>query len=339
MIGTLEYRPLGGILMKRSALFLVVVTAALITVPQFAVARDAKTLRIGAAALSPLKSQTRVAFLKRMSELGYEQGRNFAFEFVRAQNSAGFVRAYRELVTRKVDLLLACGQEICLKSALAAAGNLPIVMVAVDYDPIARGYVQSLARPGTNVTGVTFRQITLTKKRLQLMKEAFPDRKAMSVFWDWVSADQWRAVQTAAVALGYAVQGIELHKRPYDFDRAFAQVTKEHRGALMVLASPIFKFPERRRLPDFALRQRIPTMFFDSSYVKAGGLMSYGVSFEKLFRRAADYADKIAKGAKPADLPIEQASQFELVINLKTAEALGITIPRALLLRADEVIE
>jgi len=325
--------------MRQSTLLVVAVIAALLTSPLIAAARDAKMLRVGAAALAPLKSPTRTAFLKRMTELGYEQGRNFTFEFVRVKNRAAFGSAYRELVAREVDLLLACGQEICLKSALAAAGDLPIVMVAVDYDPIARGYVQSLARPGRNVTGVSFQQITLTKKRLQLMKEAFPDVKATSVFWDWVSANQWQAVQTIADALGYPVQGVELRNRPYDFDRAFAQVAPKYRGALMVLASPIFKFPNRRRLPDLALRHRIPTMFFISSYVKAGGLISYGVSFTKLFRRAAEYVDKIAKGAKPAELPIEQPTKFELVVNLKTAKTLGITIPPSILLRADEIIE
>lgn len=325
--------------MKRSTLLVVAVIVALLAFPLIGAARDAKMLSVGMVSLGPLVSPTRTAFLSRMTELGYEQGRNFTFEFVRAPNRAAYGRAYREIVARKVDILIAGGPEIAIKSALPAAGDLPIVMVAVDYDPLAGGYVKSLARPGGNVTGVSFQQITLTKKRLQLMKESFPDVKSATVFWDWVSADQWKAVRTTAAALGYPVQGVELSKRPYDFDRAFAQVAPAYRGALMVLASPIFRFPERRILPDFAIRNRLPTMFFNNWYVRAGGLMSYGVSFARLFRRAADYVDRIARGAKPADLPIEQPTKFELVVNLKTAKALGITIPPSILLRADKVIE
>ena len=326
--------------MKRSALLTVAVIAALLTSSLAAVAQDAKMLRVGAVSLRPRAvawiSET---FLKRMAELGYEQGRNFSFEFVRAPNIAGYGSAYRELVARKVDILLAGGGEFALKAAIAAARNLPIVMIAVDYDPLARGYVRSLSQPGGNVTGLFFQQIALTKKRLQLMQETLPDVKAATVFWDRISADQWKGAQTAADALGYPIQGVELGKRPYDFDHALAQVAPEHLGALMVLASPIFSLPLRRSLPDFARRHRIPAMYFTSSYVKAGGLISYGVSFKELFRRAADYVDKIAKGAKPADLPIEQPTKFELVVNLKTAKALGISIPPSILLRANEVIE
>lgn len=136
--------------------------------------------------------------------------------------------------------------------------------------------VGSVRNPRGNVTGVFFRQVELTKKRLQLMQETFPDVKAMTVFWDRISADQWQAAQTAAVQLGLHVHGVEFRDPPYDFERARARVAPKHRGGLMVLASPIFKLPERRRLPDFARRHRIPTMFFSRAYVKAGGLMSYG---------------------------------------------------------------
>lgn len=326
--------------MKRPVILAVAVILALLTDPLAAVARDGKMLRVGAVSLRPFGSANiSVAFLARMAELGYEQGRNFDFEFIQVPSRAAYNRAYRELVARKVDILAAGGPEAALKAAVAAAGDLPVVMIAVDYDPLARGYVSSLARPGGNVTGVFFQQIALTKKRLQLMKEAFPHVKAITVFWDRNSADQWNGAQTASDALGYPIRGVELHEPPYDFDRAFAQVAPEYRGALMVLASPLFSLPERRRLTDFALRKRLPTMFWVRFYPDAGGLMSYGVSFTKLFRRAADYVDKIAKGAKPAELPVEQPTGYELVVNLKTAKALGITLPPAILLRADLVIE
>ena len=235
--------------MKRAAIFTVAVIATLLVLPLIAVAGDAKMLRVGAVSLRPFGSANiSVAFLERMVELGYAQGRNFTFEFVQVPNRAAYGRAYRELVARKVHILAAGGPEIALKSAVAAAGDLPIVMIAVDFDPLARGYVPSLSRPGGNVTGLFFQQIALTKKRLQLMTEAFPEVKATTVFWDRNSADQWKGAQAAAEALGYPVQGVELRARPYDFDRAFAQAAPKYRGALMVLASPLFSLPARRVL-------------------------------------------------------------------------------------------
>ena len=298
-----------------------------------------KMLRVGRVGFRPPDSFPISVFLKRMDELGYIQGKNFVFESIQVSGIADYDRAFRKLATRKLDIMLASGPEIGLKSALSVAGPLPIVMIAVDFDPLARGYVSNLARPGGNVTGVFFRQIELTKKRLQLMQEAFPDVKAITVFWDRISADQWQAAQTAAAQLGLHVHGVEFRDPPYDFERAWAQVAPEHRGGLMVLASPLFKLPERRRLPDFALQHRIPTMFSFSAYVKVGGLISYGASFTEMYRRAAEYVDRIAKGAKPAELPIEQPTKFELVVNLKTAKALGITIPPIVLYQADKVIQ
>jgi len=325
---------------KRPGILTVAVMATLLSFPPIAAAGDRTVLRVGAVSLRPFGSaNVSVAFLNRMEELGYKRGGNFDFEFIQVPNRKAYGRAYRQLVARKVDILVAGGPEIALESAVAAAGNLPIVMVAVDYDPLVRGFVSNLSRPGGNVTGLFFRQIALTKKRLQLMKEAFPDVKSAMVFWDRNSADQWKGAQTAAAALGYPVHGVELRERPYDYDRAFARVAPEHRGALMVLASQIFSLPARGTITDFARRNRIPTMFHVRYYPDAGGLMSYGVSFTKLFGRAADYVDRIAKGAKPADLPIEQPSEFELVVNLETAKALKMTIPPSILLRADDVIE
>jgi len=303
-------------------------------------AREARPLSVGAVSLRPFgKANISVGFLQRLNELGYKRGRNLQFEFIQVGDRSQYGRAYRELVARKVDILAAGGPEFALKAAVAATRKLPIVMIASDYDPLQRGYVASLSRPGGNVTGVFFQQITLTKKRLQLMREAFPDVGAATVFWDRISADQWNGAQNAARTLGYAIHGVELRGRPYDYERAFAGVPAKYRGALMVLASPVFSLPRRRVLTEFALKHRIPAMFHVSFYPAEGGLMSYGVSFTQLFRRAADYVDKIARGAKPANLPVEQPSKFELVINLKTAAALGVRIPPSFLLRADRVIE
>jgi putative ABC transport system substrate-binding protein len=298
-----------------------------------------KMLRVGLASVQPRTTATYVAFIQRMAELGYEEGKNFVFDYVQVPNVDGYESGYREVVSRNVDLLVASGPEITLKSALAVAGPLPIVMVAVDYDPFARGYVTSLARPTGNLTGIFFQQIELTAKRLQLVKEAFPDLPSVTVFWDKVSADQWRAAQTAAPALGLRLLGVEFRKQPYDYERGLAQLPSEHHRALIVLTSPIFAVPDRARLPEFALRHRLATMFSLREYLDVGGLMSYGASFTGMYRRMAEYVDRIARGAKPADLPIEQPTKFEMVINLKTAKALGLTIPPGVLAIADEVIE
>jgi putative ABC transport system substrate-binding protein len=321
-------------------LFLWALAGAVSLMPIEAHTQESKMLRVGAVSFQPKAHPIYVAFLKRLAELGYEEGRNFTFDFMTVGRSKGSVEsAFRKIVERKVNILLAGGPEFKLKSVIAAAGSLPIVMVAVDYDPLARGYVSSLARPGGNITGLVFQQIELTRKRLQLMREASPAAKSATVFWDQISADQWQAAQVAADALEFPIHGVELRDPPYDFDRALAGVPAEYRGALMVLASPMFTLPARRRLPDFALRHKMPSMFFVRYYPDAGGLMSYGASFTDMFARAAEYVDLIAKGSKPADLPIEQPTRFELVVNLKTAKSLGITIPPAILLRADEVLE
>jgi putative ABC transport system substrate-binding protein len=296
-------------------------------------------LRVGASSVQPRTTAIFVAFVERMAELGYEEGKNFSFEYVQAANVAGYEVAYRELASRKVDILLASGPEVGLKSALATAGMRPVVMVAIDYDPLARGYVRSLAQPGGNLTGISFQQIELTEKRLQIVREAFPNVQALAVFWDEISADQWHAAENAAPRLGLRLAGVEFREQPYDYERALAQLPLEHRRVLMVLTSPVFAVPDRARLPDFALRHRMASIFSLRQYVDVGGLMSYGASFTAMYRRAAEYVDRIARGAKPADLPIEQPTTFEFVANLKTARALGLHIPPTFLARADEVIE
>jgi putative ABC transport system substrate-binding protein len=296
-------------------------------------------LRVGLVGVQPRTTAVYVAFLQRMAELGYEEGKNFILEYVQVPNIEGYERGYQELAGRNVDIFFASGPEIGLRSALAAASTQPIVMVAVDYDPLARGYVTSLARPTGNLTGIFFQQIELTAKRLQLVKEAFPDLQAVTVFWDRISADQWRAAQSAAPGLGLRLVGIEFREQPYDYERAVAQLPSEGRRVLIALTSPVFAVPDRARLPDFALRHRLASMFSLREFVNVGGFMSYGASFTAMFRRAAEYVDRITRGAKPADLPIEQPTKFELVINLKTAKALGLQIPDKLLALADEVIE
>jgi putative ABC transport system substrate-binding protein len=319
---------------------LAVLGSAAMARPAAVLAQPPKRLRVGTANVLPKeRSGTLPGFEERMAQLGYEQGKTFDLEFVQVPSVGKYEATYREIAARKVDIILALGPEIALKSAIAVAGPLPIVMIAIDYDPLARGYVPSLARPSGNITGVFFRQIELTTKRLQLMQEALPGMQTVTVLWDEISADQWRAAESAAASLGTRVSGIQMRAQPYDYDGALPQAGQDRRGGLMVLASPVFGIPDRKRLPDFALRRRLPSMFVTRDYVATGGLMSYGPSFAAMGRRAAEYVDRIAKGAKPADLPIEQPTKFELVVNRKTARTLGITIPQSILLRADELIE
>ncbi len=295
-------------------------------------------LRVGVASVQPRSAPIYAAFLKGMAELGYEEGKNFIFEFVQAPNTEGYAAPFQEVARRNVDILMATGPEIGLKAAIAAAGTRPIVMIAIDFDPLARGYVASLARPGGNITGLFVEQVQLSVKRLQLLTDAFPNLPGATVFWDQVSADQWRALERAAATRKFHVSGIEFHEGPHDYEAALAQAAPENRGALTVLASPVFAL-DRALLPDFALRHRMISAFYNRQYVDVGGLFSYGVSFTETFRRAAYYVDRLAKGKKPSELPIETPTKYELVINLKTAKALGITMPTSLLLLASEVIE
>jgi putative ABC transport system substrate-binding protein len=299
-----------------------------------------KMLRVGTVSLAnPRSAMPFTALDGRFHELGYVEGQNFTLDFIILDGRIeGYSAAMRALVARNADVIVAFGTEMALKAAMAATTQVPIVMVALDYDPLALGHVTSLARPVGNVTGVFIQQIELMVKRMQFLKEAFPDVRAATVFWDGPSAGQWQAAQEVAPSLGLKVAGIKLTDQPYDYDSAFAGVVADYRRMLAISNSPRF-FNDRVRIAEFALRNRVATMFAWREWVEVGGLISYGPSFAEVVRRAADYVDRLARGAKPADLPIEQPTRFELVINLKTAKVLGITIPPSLLARADEVIE
>ena len=273
-----------------------------------------------------------------MAALGYHEGGNFAFDLVVPNSLEEYRTGYRRFAGGAADIILAPGPEVSLQSALALPGATPIVMVAIDYDPLVRGYVQSLARPGGHATGLMLQQIELAGKRVQLLKDAFPELTAMTVFWDQSSADQWAMTQEAAGKLGVRLAGIELRNPPYDYEKAFAEAPQEFRRVLFPLTSP-FVFREVGKVAELALRHRAVLMFSNREMAEAGGLMAYGVSFPATFARVADYVDRIARGAKPGDLPIEQPTKFELIVNLRTAKAIGVTVPPLLLARADEVIE
>ena len=212
------------------------------------------------------------------------------------------------------------------------------VIMAFNYDPIARGYVESLAHPGGNITGLFTRQPELAVKQLQLLAEAFPGKDRLGVLWDDQTAEQFASAEQEAQKMQLAMTSIKLMSSPYNFEKAFRTAEDNGVQILLVLSSPLFA-PHNKEIIDLAMRYRLPAMFTFKFYVEAGGLMSYGVDTEPLYRRGAAYVAKILRGAKASDLPVEQASNFEFTLNLKTAKATGFTLPTSILLRANEVIE
>ena len=299
-----------------------------------------KVYRIGAiSAGAPRSSPHWVSFAQRLGELGYVEGRNIAIEFRTADGRPErFPALMTDLVRSGVDLLLPVGPEASLRAAKEATSALPIVVVAIDYDPIARGYVGSLARPGGNITGMFLRQPELTPKRIELLREVLPTVRRVAVFWDAFSSDQVEEAEVAARAASLQLHRFEFHAPPYGFDNPLRAALRLQAGALLGLASPIF-FRQRVELAEAAIKHRMPTIVPFQETAEAGALMAYGASLPNMLRRAADYVDRILKGTKPADLPMEQPTKFELVVNLKTAKVLRLTIPPSLLARADQVIE
>jgi len=278
-------------------------------------------------------------FTQRLQELGYIDGQNLALDVRAAEGQFERLPGLAaELVRLHVDVIVATGPEATLRAARDATDTIPIVMRARDYDPIALGYVAGLARPGGNITGVVEQRLEVVPKQLELLKEALPTVTRVAVLWDDASADQRIAAEAAAQPLGVQLQLLELRQPPYEFAGAFAAATQGQAEALWVLNSPIF-FMQRAHIVDLAAKSRLPTMVGHPEMARAGGLMSYDVHNVESGRRVADYVDKILKGATPVDLPVEQSTKFELIINLKTAQALGITMPPTLLVLADEVIK
>jgi putative tryptophan/tyrosine transport system substrate-binding protein len=298
-----------------------------------------KGFRVGV--LFPLApgAPTVQAFTQRLQELGYVEGQNLALEVRGAEYQFDrFPGLAAELLQLHVDVIVAAGPEAALRAARGATATIPIVMLARDYDPIARGYVAGLARPGGNITGMVQQRLELTAKQLELLKAALPTVTRVAVLWDEASADQRPAAEAAARSLGVQLQALELRQPPYEFESAFAAAVQGQAEALLVLTSPLW-WPQHEHLLDLATKSRLPTMFGIEDYARVGGLMAYDVNNIEMWRHAADYVDKILKGAKPGDLPVEQPTKFKLVINLKTAQALGITMPPSLLVFADEVIQ
>ena len=287
---------------------------------------------------NPLAIAQYQAIRTRLEELGFGEGPNFIIEHRGLDDPRGPFVSAAELTRSHPDLIVAIGPEASLQAVAGASGFVPVVMIAINFDPLARGYIANLARPGGNITGLVFQQLELAQKQVELLSQAFPDRTRLAVLFDSQSADQFEAAERAAKALNLQVQAIRLANPPYDIDAAFHRVVSGGAQTVLVLSSPPF-LPHLTQITQLANTHRLPSMFIAKHWVQAGGLMAYGADFELMYRRAADYAAKILKGAAPADLPVEQATKFELIVNLKTARAIGIELPTGVLLRTDEVIE
>ena len=301
-----------------------------------------KIARVGVLAsdrANPVTGEGLPILLAELHKLGFTEGQNLLVEHRRVDD--GVTKAFagaNDLVAAKADVLVASGAELALQAADAARPPVPIVMLANNFDPIARGYVKSLSHPGGNITGLVYRQPELAAKQLELLAQAFPGRTRVGLLWDQYSVDGLESAERVARSLRLTLRPLKLENPPYDWDTAFRNLSEREAEMLLVLSSPLFT-PHRARIAELAVRHRLPSMYIFRYYVTAGGLISYGVNTGPLWGRAASYVAKILRGAQPADLPVEQTSNFELAINLKTAKALGVEIPTSILLRADEVIE
>src|SRR6267154_2399108 len=280
------------------------------------------------------------AFRDGLRELGYVEGKNLQLEVRWGEGKLERLAALAaELVQLKVDVIVAAASPSVV-AARQATSTIPIVM-PVSSDPVGDGLVASLAHPGGNITGLSIMSPELGEKRIQMLKELFPRvSHAMAVLWnpDYVGMRaRFEQARVAAPAVGLTVRSVEV-RDTHELDATFEAIIREHPDGLLLLADP-FTFSQRARIVEFGAEQRLPVIYESSDFVDVGGLISYGPNINDMYRRSATYVDKILRGAKPADLPIEQPTKFELVINMRAAKALGITFPESILLRADRVIE
>lgn len=321
--------------------FLALLTSVLVTAPRAAAGQPAgKVARVGFLWDSPsVWPHAQEAFSQGLRELGWVEGRNLVIERRWAEGHFDRLPALtEELVRLKVDVILA-PTSIYAGAAKRVTATIPIVF-ASHADPIGTGHVASLARPGGNLTGLTIVMSETSAKSLEVLREALPGLSRAGVIWDPATPSHvpaLKAVETMAQALKIPLVAHPV-RSPADIEGALATIARERCGGVVVLSTPLY-MANARRLAEVALERKLPTMFGPAEHAEAGGLMSYGPDRADLYRRAAAYVDKILRGAKPAELPVQQATKFELTLNLRTARALGLTIPPAVLLRATQVIE
>ena len=325
--------------MDRRRFLLTSLAAALVRPPAAGAQQAGKVPRIGVLLSNSQASHSTdiEGFRLGLRERGYVEGRNIAIEYRYGDGKLDKLpRLAAELVGLDVEVIVTSGTPPT-RAAQQATKTTPIVMTLVG-NPIVAGFVAGLAKPGGNITGLTTITAELNRKRLELLKDAFPTISRVAALVDPEVIGAQHETRVAAVALGVKLLSLEVRGPNPDFEGAFRTATSERVGALLVASGPATEL-HRKRIVDLAAKSRLPAMYGSGEFVNLGGLMCYAPNYPDLFRRAATYADKILRGAKPADLPVEQPTKFELVINLKTAKALGLTIPQSILVRADRVIE
>jgi ABC-type uncharacterized transport system substrate-binding protein len=326
--------------MSSKSLFWLLTTVLLTTVtfPLAAAQQPTKVPRIGVLRASSPSANRTAAFQQGLSELGYVEGKNIVIEWRHAEGKPDRVAALAaELVRLKVDVIVTGGPG-ATRPAKAATLTIPIVM-AQDPDPVGNGFVASLARPDANITGLSNFAPELSGKRLELLKETIPKLSRVAFFGNPNSVGYslvLKEVELAAGALGVKLQYLDVLGTK-DIENAFRAAGRGQADAVLLLYSSVFN-SQRTKIADLAIKNRLPVIYDQQDYVEAGGLMTYGVSINDLNRRAATYVDKILKGAKPAELPVEQPTKFDFIINLKAAKQIGLTIPPNVLARADRVI-
>jgi putative ABC transport system substrate-binding protein len=331
--------------MKKAVVPSILIAVVLLALGVIADAQQPKKVpRIGyLSPLEPARESTRSeAFQLALRDLGYIEGQNITIEYRYAAGKRDRLpELAAELVRFKVDIIVVGGGELPIRAAKTATKTVPIVMMGPPFDPVEAGLVESLARPGGNVTGLTTVAGELGGKRLELLKEAVPKLTRVAVLHDPAVRSnviaQKEDLPGAARALGLTIRSWEVRAAD-DFEKVFAALSKERPDGLYVPAGPLMT-DNQKRIVGFTLKSRLPSVYWRREEVLAGGLMSYGVDLVDIWRRAATYVDKILKGAKPADLPVEQPRKFEFIINLKTAKQIGLTIPPSVLAQADRVIK
>ena len=279
-----------------------------------------------------------MAMERRFRELGYIEGKNLTLLW---HSAAGRLDKIPEIATElakaRPDVMIAPGSEAVLRSVRLAAGTTPIVMIAIDYDPVETNFITSLARPGGNITGLFLRQVESAAKRLEMLKDALPGVTHVAVLWDSFTRDQLNFIEGTAKKLNLVLLPYEMQGTSYDFETPLKEAKAKRAEAVLALTSGPF-FLVREKMFAAAFAQGLPVVA-NPNYADAGALIAFGASFSYIYMRAAEYVDRILKGAKPADLPVDQPDRYDLIVNLKTARALGIKIPHSVLVRANRVIE
>jgi putative ABC transport system substrate-binding protein len=298
----------------------------------------AKNSRVGIITIggNPRSAAFFVAFEARLRELGWVDGKNLSVDFEAGESPAQLSAIATRMVQHRADVIVAVGPELALKAASEATHTIPIVSIALNYDPVEKGYVASLARPGRNITGIFVRNPEVGPKQLELLRQTVPRANRVGVLWTDFSVDQIAPLDAEALRLGVRLEKVKLAP-PYDIEGALASLKAQRVDAVLAVGDPVL-YRERVRLAKAGL-DRGMAVVGGLPYVEAGALICFGADLNAALRSGAEYVDKILRGAKAADMPIEQPTKFRLILNLKTARALGITIPQSLLLRADEVIQ